>query len=74
MDREEVKQVVRLMLRVVGRIAKRTRSPADDLLTSILQTNESRLAEVVFALAARGDQAVTDEEVTKALEQVGIKV
>lgn len=73
MERETVKNVVRLMLRVVARIARRTRTPADDLMTSILQNNEPRLVDAVLALAAK-QPPLSDEDVSKALEQVGIKV
>jgi hypothetical protein len=73
MDREVVTKVVRLMLRVVARIARRTRTPADDLMTSILQTNEQRLVDVVAALALC-QEPLSDEDITRALEQVGIKV
>jgi hypothetical protein len=73
MDREAAHQIVRLMLRVIARIARKTRTPADDLMTSILQSNEQRLVDVVVALGQR-DQPVTEDDIARALEQVGIKV
>jgi hypothetical protein len=74
MDRESVKIVVRATLMVMARIAKRTRTQADDLLSSILQTNEERIVDAVMALSSHPDQPPTDDQVVKALEQVGIKV
>ena len=75
MDRDSVKTVVRATLMLMARIAKRTRTQADDLLTSILQANEERLVDaLVVLLSSSGGGAPTDEEVVQALERVGIQV
>jgi hypothetical protein len=75
MDRESVKTIVRATLMIIARIAKRTRTQADDLLTSLLQVNEDRLVDAVLKLLAdSGRQVPTEEQVTEALESVGIKV
>ena len=50
MDRDSVKTVVRATLMLMTRIAKRTRTQADDLLTSILQANEERLVDALVVL------------------------
>ena len=75
MDRDNVKTVVRATLTLTARIAKRTRTQADDLLTSILQANEERLVDaLVVLLSDSGGGEPTDEQVVKALEHVGIQV
>ena len=75
MDRDSVKTVVRATLALMARIAKRTRTQADDLLTSILQANEERLVDAALALLSDtvGRQP-TEEQVAQALERVGIRV
>lgn len=75
MDRDSVKTVVRATLMLTARIAKRTRTQADDLLTSILQANEERLVDAVLVLLAdHGGLPATEERVVQALESVGIRV
>jgi hypothetical protein len=74
MDRESVRLVVRTTLILMARLAKRTRTQADDLMTSILQVNEDRLVDAVMQLVHSADQPPTDEQVVQALERVGIKV
>jgi ribose 1,5-bisphosphokinase PhnN len=62
-------------LTLTARIAKRTRSQADDLLTSILRANEERLVDAVVALLAdSGGQPPTEDQVVQALKSVGIEV
>jgi hypothetical protein len=48
MDRESVRLTVRTTLILLARLAKRTRTPADDLMASILQVNEERLVDAVL--------------------------
>ncbi len=74
MNRDEVKKVVHTSLALFARIAKRTRTQADDLLAAMLQANEDRLVDAVVTLLADTNAPLTDELITKALEQVGIRV
>ena len=75
MDRDNVKTVVRATLTLTARIAKRTRTQADDLLTSILQANEERLVDAVVALLSEtGGQPPTEDQVVQALQRVRIEV
>ena len=75
MDRDSVKTVVRATLMLMARIAKRTRTQADDLLTSILQANEERLVDaLVVLLSDSSGSAPTEEQVVQALERVGIQI
>ena len=74
MDRDEVRVVVRVTLAVLGRIARRTRTQADDLMASILQANEERLVDAVMVLLAHPDDRPTEEQVAAALKSVGIQV
>ncbi len=75
MDRDSVKTVVRATLMLMTRIAKRTRTQADDLLTAILQANEERLVDaLVVLLSDSGGGVPTEEQVVQALERVGIQV
>ncbi|MFO0969968.1 MAG: hypothetical protein U0793_30825 [Gemmataceae bacterium] len=72
MDKESVQVVVRATLALMERIAKRTRTPADDLMTAILRSNQDRLVAATLSLLSGPDQPPTDEQVVKALESVGI--
>ena len=72
MERAEVKKVVAVTLALLRRIAQRTRTAADDLLAAILQANEERLVDAVMELL-KESAAPTEEQVTRALLQVGIK-
>lgn len=74
MDRESVRLVVRTTVLLLGRISKRTRTVADDLMASILQVNEDRLVDAVFQLSAGTNQPPSDEQIVAALQAVGIKV
>jgi hypothetical protein len=75
MDRESVQAVVRATLTLTTRIARRTRTQADDLLASILQANEELLVDAVLALLSEsGGRPPTDEQVVQALQRVGIQV
>lgn len=74
MDRQELKKVVHTTLAIQTGIAKKTRTPADDMLLLILQANEERLVDAVASLLAETDGAPTAEQVARALEQVGIHV
>jgi len=75
MDRDSVKTVVRATLALMAQIAKRTRTQADDLLTSILQANEERLVDAALALLSDTvGRPPTEEQVAQALERVGIRV
>jgi hypothetical protein len=74
MDRESVRLVVRTTLVLLTRIARRTRSQADDLMAGILQVNEDRLVETVLKLAVSPSQPPTEQQVVEALKAVGISV
>lgn len=73
MEPEDVKAVVRATLLVMARIAKRTRSQADDLLAELLKANEARITEAVASLCRESCETPTEEQVRQALERVGIK-
>ena len=74
MDRENVKLVVRTTLMVMARIAKRTRTQADDLLAAILQSSEDRIVDVVLSLMNDSGQPPTEEQIVEALASAGIRV
>ena len=74
MSQEEVKTVVGVTLAVMGRIAQRTRTKADDLMVAILSANQDRLTQAVHSLLAQPQQPPTDEQVALALAAVGIRV
>jgi hypothetical protein len=74
MNHESVRLVVRTTLILLARLAKRTRTQADDMLTSMLQANEDRLVDAVVKLLETYDQPPTEQQVVEALESVGIKV
>ena len=74
MDRESVRTVVRATFILLAQISKKTRTPADDLMTSILRANEDRLVEAVMNLLDSPRQPPTEEQVVEALKSVGIEV
>ncbi len=74
MEREQVRVVVRATLILLARLAKRTRTQADDLLTAMLQANEDRLVEAVLKLPSSSDQPPTEQQIVEALASVGIKL
>lgn len=74
MDLDNVRMTVRTVLLVQARIARRTRTPVDDLMTSILQANEERIAEAVLKLLREPTQPPTDQQVAEAIESVGIRL
>jgi len=73
MERDDVQTVVRLLLRVAGQLTQATRTPADDLMVMVLRHNEARLVEVMHGLLATGG-TVTDQQITEALQQAGIRL
>lgn len=74
MTRDQVKCVVRTVLMVIARIAKKTTTQADDLMLAALESNQERLVDAVQKLLADGGQMPTDDQVAQALSSVGIKV
>lgn len=74
MDRETVRTAVRATLVLLARLAKQTRTQADDLLSSMLRANEDRLVDAVANLVATSDQTPTEQQIVEALQSVGIKV
>jgi hypothetical protein len=74
MDQTAVRTAVRATFAVMARIARRTRTPADDLLTQMLRANEDRLVEAVADLVAQQGQPPSDDDVAAALDRVGITV
>jgi hypothetical protein len=74
MERENVQVVVRTTLTLMARLAKRTRTQADDLMASMLQANEDRLVDAVLKLLSSPDRPPTEEQVAEALASVGIRV
>lgn len=74
MDRREAQLAVRTTLAVLVRLARKTRTAADDLMVTILQANEERIVDAVVQLSAVAGGPPTDEQITAALQSVGIKV
>jgi hypothetical protein len=73
MGRDEVQTVVRATVALMARIARRTRTQADDMMASLLQANENRLVDAVQDLLANSAQPPTDEQISAALQRVGIR-
>jgi hypothetical protein len=73
-QRDEVAIAVRATLVAMGRIARKTRTPVDDMMVSILQANERRLVDAVRKLTASPGDDPSDEEITEAFKSVGIQV
>ena len=73
MDPNAARTAVRTTLAVLGRLARRTRTPADDLLAQMLRANEDRLVEAVADLLAQVDQPPGDDDIAAALKRVGIE-
>ena len=74
MNRDDVRTTVRATMLVLDKITKRTRTQADDLMLSILRTNEDRIVDAVVRLTADTGQPPTDTQVVEALKSVGINV
>ncbi len=74
MDREIVKLAVRTTLALLARLALRTRTPSDDLMSAMLKSNEERIVDAVLELANDPAQPPTEAQITQALQHVGIKV
>jgi hypothetical protein len=72
MDLKAAQAAVRATLMVMERLARRTRSPADDLVSQMLRANEARLVDAVATLLTAADSPPTDDQVTEALRRVGI--
>jgi hypothetical protein len=73
-DRNEVKKVVRATLAIMAGVAKKTRTPVDDVFVSLMQSDEDRLVDAVMALVAETAEKPTPEQVAAALAKVGIRV
>jgi hypothetical protein len=73
MDRTAVRTAVRTTLAVMARIARRTRTPTDDVLIQMLKANEDRLVEAVTDALAQANQPPSDDDIAAALDRVGIK-
>jgi hypothetical protein len=73
MTEAEALVAVRATLAVMTRIAEKTRTAADDMLTQILCTNEARLTTAVLELA-KDQSPPTPERVAAALAAAGIHV
>lgn len=73
MTDDEARIAVRATLAVMTRLAEKTRSSADDLLLTVLRSNEAKLTAAVRELAS--DPAPpTPDRVAAALAAVGIRV
>ena len=73
MTEAEAHVAVRATLAVMTRIAEKTRTAADDVLTQILRSNEARLTAAVLELA-KDPATPTPERVAAALAAAGIHV
>jgi hypothetical protein len=65
---------VRTTVAVLARLARRTRTPADDLLAQMLRANEDRIVAAVTDLLAQPGQPPSDDDIATALKRVGIDV
>jgi hypothetical protein len=65
---------VRTTIAVLARLARRTRTPADDLLAQMLRANEDRIVAAVTDLLAQPGQPPSDDDIAAALKRVGIDV
>ncbi len=74
MTHDDVRAVVKTTLAVVGRVANCTRTPADDVFTAVLRSNEARIAAAVAELMKDPNEPLTAERVAAALQAVGVKV
>lgn len=74
MDRDSVRTVVRVTLAVLTRLARRTRTQADDLMAAILQTNEERIVDAVLKVLETPGAVPTEAQIVEALKSVGIQV
>jgi hypothetical protein len=74
MTHDEIKTVVQVMLIALSRIAARTRTPTDDLMVSILKSNEARLVEAATKALETKAQPPTEEQVVEALRGVGMQL
>ena len=72
MDQDAVRTAVRTTLLVLERLTRRTRTPADDLMAQMLRANESRIIAVVAELLESPRQPPSSDEITAALQRVGI--
>lgn len=73
MTDDEARIAVRATLAVMTRLAEKTRTAADDVLTQILCANESRLTAAVLELT-KDPAPPTPERVAAALASAGIHV
>lgn len=74
MDLETVRTAVRATLILLARLAKQTRTPADDMLASMLQANETRLVDAVAKLVDNPEPSPSEQQIVEALQSVGIRV
>jgi hypothetical protein len=73
MTEDEARVAVRATLAVMTRLAEKTRTAADDLLLSILRSNEAKLAAAVLDLT-HDLTPPSPDRVAAALAAVGIRV
>ena len=73
MTEDEARIAVRATLAVMTRLAEKTRTAADDVLTQILRSNEARLTTAVLELA-KDSTPPTPERIAAALATAGIHV
>lgn len=74
MSRDEVRVAVRTILMMLGRVARKTSTPSDDFMVTVLNANEDRLVEAVVDVLQENTQSPTEEKISQALTKVGIKV
>jgi hypothetical protein len=61
-------------LMLLARLAQRTRTPADDVMASMLEANEDRIVDAVIKLMSMSSAPPTKEQIVEALRSVGINV
>ena len=69
-----MKRWLAILVAVMGSLADRTRTRADNLMVAILKANEERLTDALVSLVSDPVQPPTSERVSAALEAVGIRV
>jgi hypothetical protein len=75
MNHDQVKCVVQIVLAIMAKVARKTSTPADDLMVSVLESNQDRIADVALRLVPKeGCQLPTDAQIATALHAAGIKV
>lgn len=75
MPPDQVKCLVQIITTIMARVARKTATLADDLIVSVLESNQDRIAEAALRLLPRdGCELPSEAQITIALRDVGIRV